>query len=177
MKFRAGFVSNSSSSSYVICADLTDAGIRCIPIKSTRLQAVQDWINACGFESCTLDPEKQWYVTRFITEYESDAVYQALDQYEKHEYCGGQTDGTPYDDWEEDEAYSEFYVSKGADYRDHVYIRKEHTDMVSMEDANAVAEFLRQLFPDAKSFDAYRVEDHIEVFPVKHVTDEEDEEQ
>ena len=174
MKIRTGFVSNSSSSSYVVNADLTSFGIRCLAIDPSRLRSVQRWLNAFKLSSepeVVLDPNTQWYVTRYITEYEPDGVYDALDKHTKFDYMTGQLDGTPYEDGEDD---PEIYRSPGGDdYRDAVYIRKEHTVMAVMKPAE-VAEFVRKTYPESAQVEAYVIDDHIIIKPLtKESTDDE----
>lgn len=152
MKIRTSFVSNSSSSSYIVNRDLTEDGILCAPIIRERLDALEDFINLCrldGDDPVKLDRNSEWYVTRFITEYERDRVYANLKEVGAIDYCDGQASGVPYD-WEDD--YSDtICVDHGYDEYDSVYMRREHTSACeyTVED---LVDYLRTKYPEATKF-------------------------
>lgn len=97
MKIRKNYVSNSSSSSYVVNADLTDYGITCVKLHPRQLVQVAD---TCG-GGTTLDPKKDWYITESITDCNYDIWLDArencLQATEDYVYCDFQTNGEPYE--------------------------------------------------------------------------------
>ena len=97
MKIRTNYVSNSSSSSYIVNADLTDYGITCVKLYPSQLVRVAD---TCG-GGITLDPRKSWYITEAVTECKYDTWLYArencLEATEDYVYCDFQLNGEPYD--------------------------------------------------------------------------------
>lgn len=93
MKVRTSYVSNSSSSSFVVSADLTDIGIACFALATDQLASVARSLNIPE-----LDPDKEWYVTRFLT-YDDELYhrYDKLSEVENYVYMDGQMCGTPYE--------------------------------------------------------------------------------
>ena len=91
MKLRTNYVSNSSSSSFVIPVDLSDSGVLCYPIPATSLD---DFCRSLGVK---LDPQKKWYLTRFITcADETSGAYDKVTSVEHYVYADGEMDGEPY---------------------------------------------------------------------------------
>lgn len=153
MKIRNGFVSNSSSSSYIVCEDLTSMGLRCFRIPAKHLDAVSHWLIVSRiFDDpvTELDPNKEWYVTRFVTEYERDeTIYDKLKEIGAVAYCDGQMNGLPYD-WCDDDPYT-VCVDHGDNEYDSVYMRREHTDACEKMTQELV-EYLKSKYPDATRF-------------------------
>lgn len=91
MKIRTSYVSNSSSSSYVICRDMTDDGIGCYKLRPDMYAAVAKSLGV------SLAPDKDWYVTRFLT-YADDrnGNYDKLISGEHYVYMDGEMSGNPY---------------------------------------------------------------------------------
>ena len=167
MKIRNGFVSNSSSSSYIVCEDLTSIGLRCFRIPAKHLDAVSHWLIVSRiFEDpvTELDPNKEWYVTRFVTEYERDeTIYDKLKEIGAVAYCNGQMDGVPYD-WCDDDPYT-VCVAQGDDEYDSVYMRREHTDACEMT-VDELPEYLRSKYPEATKFVVLPGENNETITPV-----------
>lgn len=152
MKIRTSFVSNSSSSSYIVKQDLTEDGIRCAPIVRDRLDALEEFINLCRLDDedpVKLDRNTDWYVTRFITEYEPYCVYDKLREVGAIDYCDGQTGGVPYD-WEDDYPDT-ICVAHGSDEYDSVYMRREHTSACEYT-VEELVDYLRTKYPEATKF-------------------------
>ena len=146
MKIRSGFVSNSSSSSYIVDVDLTDIGIRCVQIDPKFVPIVQDYYNSAWKMAdeapLTMDPDKTWYITRPVLEWgEAEDALVKLDVH-GHIYTTHQLDGEPYDDWE---TYLVRYPGETA--RDDVYIKLEHTSACELTTEQLIAK-LKEKFGD-----------------------------
>lgn len=91
MKLRLSYVSNSSSSSYVICRDMTSEGVSCFKLEKSMYPAVAKSLGV------SLSESKDWYVTRFLTyEDDSNGNYDKLISGEHYIYMDGEMSGNPY---------------------------------------------------------------------------------
>ena len=91
MKIRKGYVSNSSSSSFIVAQDLTDKGIACLKLS----QAQKELINGSVIydEKIWLDVNKDFYLTEFICD--DEKKYDIIDGVEHVFYQEGQLCGEP----------------------------------------------------------------------------------
>lgn len=91
MKIRTNYVSNSSSSSFVVTKDYTSSGVACYKIPEDRLQSVSAGLNA------SLSTDKEWFITRFLTANdEMDGKYDMVTEGEHYVYMDGEMSGNPY---------------------------------------------------------------------------------
>lgn len=96
MKIRTKYISNSSSSSYIVPRDLTAQGVACIKLSTASADKFKA-SSVCA-DTHVYDSFSELWLTRPIKEYESDEVYALMDSIQKEEYCCFQMDGTPYDE-------------------------------------------------------------------------------
>lgn len=94
MKIRSGFISNSSSSSFIVFEDLTSRGVHCFKLTKEQMKLME------GYQYCDETGEvnfkgRQGYLTKFITGYYKDENA-VLDNVEKIHYTDGENDGEPY---------------------------------------------------------------------------------
>ena len=115
MKLRTCYVSNSSTSSFIIGVDLSSKGVSCLKLNDEQKRLLQ----ADGFLKGK-DLSKDYYLTEFVY---SDSHYDAIQAVEHEEYQEGQLNGEPR--WEE--MYNEY--SKG--YQS-VYLRRDHDNAKQM---------------------------------------------
>ena len=83
MKQRSGFVSNSSSSSFIVFEDLSSRGIPCLKLNDEQMKRID------GFQYFEDYPVihfegRQGYLTKFITGY-YDSENEILESVEKHQ--------------------------------------------------------------------------------------------
>lgn len=79
MKIRSGFVSNSSSSSFIVNRDLSEFGVNCVRLTPEMLATVlkyrdksdddssDDFINICKKQS-DMQFDSGWYLTQFVSD-------------------------------------------------------------------------------------------------------------
>lgn len=113
MKIRKGFVSNSSSSSFIVAKDLTDKGVSCLKLS----QAQKELINGSVLydEKIWLDVNKDFYLTEFIGD--DEEKNEAINSVEHFMYQEGQLCGEP----REESYYNEYRVGYSS-----VYLLKNH---------------------------------------------------
>lgn len=103
MKIRTGFVSNSSSSSFLVPGDLSEHGIACFKLTEDQVKNIRERIEKSKHENFKreklsfFDSHKDIWVTKFINDGTPD--YGRLDELcENIEYFDGQLCEEPYDE-------------------------------------------------------------------------------
>ena len=126
MKIRIGYVSNSSSSSFLCSKDVSHLGIDCIKLSREQIIAMGAICNWDGEVIHKLDPDKEYYVTEYV----SDCMdkYYALKESEAYicEYDNG-GHGGPYDEEmynEYNTAFSSVYIRKSDDVAEQMSFNK-----------------------------------------------------
>ena len=115
MKIRSNYVSNSSSSSYIVDVDLNSKGINCIKLSRDQIYLI-DGYDIYGYV-INLDEGKEYYLTQFIND--SSKLYEKLDGINKIFYQEGSLNEEP-----RTEKYYNKYSCK-TNYSC-VYLLKEH---------------------------------------------------
>lgn len=136
MKIRSNYVSNSSSSSFIVSQDLTDKGIACIKLSKEQLELIN------GFETINgkicFDLTKDFYLTQFISDCE-DEKYNIINNIEHVVYMSGSLGEEPYD-----EDYFNEYITKNG-YS--VYLDKQHDTAKQMTFNKFATEYKKSGLP------------------------------
>ena len=113
MKIRNGYISNSSSSSYIVNKDLSQFGISCIKLTKEQMMLIHDnpTNNIINFANYDVD----CYLTQFVY---SDSQYEEIKKVEHILYQEGQMNCEP----REEDLYNEYASEFGYS----VYILKQH---------------------------------------------------
>lgn len=124
MKQRNGFVSNSSSSSFIVFDDLTPRGIACLKLNSEQAGRISEYLDIKN-KSCSM------YLTKFIS---NENEHEILKPLEKIDYCDGSGD-YPYDET----GFNEHRVAGQS-----VWLLKEHDTDETMTISQFVKRFKRE---------------------------------
>ena len=140
MKVRTNYVSNSSSSSYIVSRDLTSEGIACVLLNKDTADHIRS--NADIEDLELLNSFSELWVTRPITECETAAVEYLISNTPKVHYLNHELDGTPYD-----EDYVFGYDVAG----DVVYLHLSHVKGEVMN-RDAVIKLLKERYDETQLF-------------------------
>lgn len=126
MKIRLGYVSNSSSSSFLCSKDVSHLGVDCIKLSREQVIAMNAICTWDGTVIHKLDPDKEYYVTEYIPDYEYK--YDNLKESDAYicEYDSGGFGG-PYDEDmynEYNTAFSSVYIRKSDDVAEQMSFHK-----------------------------------------------------
>lgn len=132
MKMRNGFVSNSSSSSFIVKKDLSDKGISCLKLTDEQLK-LMDGYKQWEEDKETFHPEpgQDYYLTEFISDCD-ERWGEIRDMDGAFEYASG-GHGGPYDEEDYNEYSGEFAS---------VWLHKEHDVAKQMSFGQFVCDFL-----------------------------------
>lgn len=72
MKTRSGYVSNSSSSSFIIDFDSTYNGISCVKLSSEIVRMLRENATDADDKKMELTDNKTWYLTQFVNDCDDD---------------------------------------------------------------------------------------------------------
>lgn len=119
MRIRNGFVSNSSSSSFIVIGK-EPTGCNYIKLNSKQTKAIINHIKTRKHDKCDVKCSitDDVFLTQFLYDC-GDAWFDIQHKYHSYEYCSGGHEG-PYDD--------EYFDNLGEseNYWDSVWILKEH---------------------------------------------------
>lgn len=120
MKYRLGFVSNSSSSSFIVNKDLTDIGISCLKLTEAQINRLRGYESLDGVINIRDDVKNLW-----LTQYISDCsqVYDEIDKVEHLMYDEGCLNEEP----REERLFNEYQTEGNS-----VYLLKCHDDSEQM---------------------------------------------
>lgn len=132
MKVRNGYVSNSSSSSFIVKEDLSNKGISCLKLTNEQLKLLEGY-KPWGDENKIFHAEsgQDYYLTEFIPNYEKN-WNEVFNMDSSFEYASGNYK-EPYDENEYNEYCGEFHS---------VWLRKEHDVAKQMSFGQFVCDFL-----------------------------------
>lgn len=135
MKIRKGYVSNSSSSSFLVTQDLTDKGVTCLKLS----QVQKDRINGSIIydEKVWLDTTKDFYLTEFISDGWEDK-YKVIEGVEHILYQEGDLGESPRCE----EYCNEYRVGNTS-----VYLLKEHDNARQMLFTQFAKEYKKMQLP------------------------------
>ena len=133
MKIRIGYVSNSSSASFLVLEDLTSKGIACLKLTQAQKELINGSKLSDGSDSrFGLDLKRDIYLTQYVSEWDEKKC-DIIESIEHLKYENGQMCETPY----VEEAFNEYQIDGDTS----VYLRKEHDAAVQMEFGKFVKEF------------------------------------
>lgn len=133
MKIRNGYVSNSSSSSFLVSEDLTKKGIACLKLTQAQKEVLNGAYIQNGETKIGINLDKDIYLTEFVFDGD-DRKWETVTSVEHMVYESGQMCGEPYSD---DDVYNEYQIDG-----DHsVYLRKEHDEAKQMKFSKFAKEF------------------------------------
>jgi hypothetical protein len=115
MKIRSNYVSNSSSSSFIIEEDLSSEGINCLKLSQEQKELINGY-NSFG-DIIKLDIEKDYYLTQFISDCAN--IYDKVIDIPHIFYQEGQLSEEP----RMEDFYNEYQIGE---FSESVYILKEH---------------------------------------------------
>lgn len=133
MKQRSGFVSNSSSSSFIVFEDLSSKGIPCLKLNDEQMKRIDGFQYFEDYPAIHFEG-RQGYLTKFITGY-YDAENNILESIERHHYADGDSDGTSYDC----DCYNEHQIGNNL-----FYILKDHDSAEQMTISQFAAKIKRE---------------------------------
>ena len=113
MKIRNGYVSNSSSSSYIVDTDLNNKGIACLELTEQQKKLINGFKSFID-ETIEIDVNKPYYLTEYIY---GDKQYDEIKKVKHMFYDQGELNGSPRNE--------EYYNEYQYDFTS-VYLRKEH---------------------------------------------------
>lgn len=115
MKIRNGYVSNSSSSSFIVDFDTSDKGIACIKLSDEIIKCLQENLTDDENKLLNLSGSKTWYLTEFVNDCDNKG-YGLVSEKGIHYMDGGFRE--PYGDEDQyivlkNSMDDEFYLNKG----------------------------------------------------------------
>ena len=157
MKIRSNYVSNSSSSSFIITKDLTDKGICCLKLTTAQKERLNG--SKIYDETISLDPNKDFWLTEFIYDGD-DRKWDVIENGGEHIiYSEGQMCGEPY----EESDFNEYQINGDIS----VYIRKEHDEIKQMKFTEFAKEFKKLYGSDVEVLVEYTDDDKIILKQIK----------
>ena len=136
MKIRIKYVSNSSSSSFIIKEDLRNQGINCIKLTEEQKRLINGYKN--WDQEINLDLDKEYWLTQFISDcYEK---YDIVTEKEHIFYQEGQLNETPRNE----DFYNEY---QGGEFDTSVYLLKKHDESKQMSLNEFVKEYKKTDLP------------------------------
>lgn len=133
MKVRLNYVSNSSSTSFLVSEDLTSKGIACIKLTRAQKELLNGSLINEKSERIGINLDKDLYLTEFVSDCD-DKKWDIVTSVERIPYESGQMCGEPYTD---DEVYNEYQIDGDRS----VYLRKEHDEAKQMKFSKFAKEF------------------------------------
>lgn len=132
MKVRTNYVSNSSSSSFIVKKDLSNIGVDCMKLTEEQLDLLAGY-KKWEDDDEVFNPEKnqEYYLTQYISDC-SDNWEKVKEMDGTFEYSNG-GHGGPYDE----EMFNEYQNSF-----DSIWLRKEHDVAKEMSFGEFIKEFL-----------------------------------
>ena len=120
MKLRSGFVSNSSSSSFLMPMDVSDIGVECIKLSDEVIECFKQYLTDFDGKNVDLSASKEWWLTRMVSDCEDH--YSDLRKKGGIEYLAGNE--YPYGWYEDDgpkryvrlggkNGHNEFFIAVG----------------------------------------------------------------
>ena len=138
MKIRSNYVSNSSSTSFIVTEDLTSKGIACLKLSKAQMELLNGNLDAEYGGKVFFDTNKDFWLTEFVSDCD-DKKWDIVTSVEHRSYESGQMCGEPYTD---DEVYNEYQIDGDRS----VYLRKEHDLAKQMSFNKFAKEFKRAYF-------------------------------
>lgn len=156
MKIRSNYVSNSSSSSFIVTKDLTNEGIACLKLT----QAQKEKINGSTIYDKTigLDLNKDFWLTQFISDC-NDRKFDIIESVEHILY----SEGDLGEECRNDTYYNEYQIDGDTS----VYILKEHDEIKQIKFKEFVKNFKEQFGKDADVLVEYTEDGKIVLKPVE----------
>lgn len=149
MKIRNNYVSNSSSSSFIVTEDISYLGINCLKLSEEQKELIN------GFDSfgdvIVLDMNKDYYLTQFISDCTN--LYDKLHEVEHIFYQEGQLSEEPRNE--------DYYNEYQSEYGMSVYLLKQHDTAKQMTLNQFVKEYKKTDLP--KNFIVKYEEDGIKL--------------
>lgn len=140
MKIRNGYVSNSSSSSFIVTKDLTNEGILCYKLTEAQKQLINGSKNIDGV-IINLDLNKDFWLTQYIFEgydYKIDLIKSI-----EHVFYGeGEMSEQPYNK----ELFNEYKIDGDTS----VYLMKQHDEAEQMKFSKFIKQFNKTFSKDTQ---------------------------
>lgn len=132
MKVRLNYVSNSSSTSFLVSEDLTSKGIACIKLTRAQKELLNGSLINGKEERIGVDVNKDLYLTEFVSDCD-DKKWDIVTSVEHMVYESGSLGGEPFSE----EYYNEYQIDGDRS----VYLRKEHDEAKQMKFSKFAKEF------------------------------------
>lgn len=135
MKIRSGYVSNSSSSSFLVTEDLTDKGITCLKLSQIQKERING--STIYDEKINISTDKDIYLTEFIGDCHEDK-YEVIEGVEHILYQEGDLGESPRCE----EYCNEYRMGDTS-----VYLLKEHDNARQMLFSQFAKEYKKMQMP------------------------------
>ena len=130
------YVSNSSSSSFIVTKDLTLKGINCLKLSEEQKKLIDGYKNYD--EQISINPEQDYWLTQFISDCSS--LYDNIHDVNHVYYQEGQLNETPRNE----DFYNEYQISE---FGESVFLLKQHDVAKQMSLSKFVTEYKKTELP------------------------------